>query len=76
MGSLDNTIPPFPDDVPTVPIARISYSKLKCSDENEMNKVLKASQSDGFFYLDLTGDPAGQSLLNDNEDVLAISNAL
>ncbi|KAF5683564.1 gibberellin 2-beta-dioxygenase 8 [Fusarium denticulatum] len=70
MGSLDNTLPPFPDDVPTVPIARISYSKLKRSDENEMIKVLKASQSDGFFYLDLTDDPAGQSLLNDTEDVL------
>ncbi|KAI1035507.1 hypothetical protein LB504_006068 [Fusarium proliferatum] len=73
MGSLDNIIPPFPDDVPTVPIARISYSKLKCSDENEMIKVLNASQSDGFFYLDLTDEPVGQSLLNYTEDVLTIS---
>ncbi|KAF4495887.1 Gibberellin 2-beta-dioxygenase 8 [Fusarium agapanthi] len=73
MGSLDNTLPPFPDDVPTVLIARISKSKLKCSNENEMIKVLKASQSDGFFYLDLTYDSAGESLLNDTEDVLAIS---
>ncbi|KAF5586679.1 gibberellin 2-beta-dioxygenase 8 [Fusarium subglutinans] len=73
MGSLDNTLPPFPDDVPTVPIARISYSKLKCSDEHEMIKVLKASKSDGFFYLDLTDNPAGQSLLRDTENVLAIS---
>ncbi|KAF5722376.1 gibberellin 2-beta-dioxygenase 8 [Fusarium mundagurra] len=73
MGSLDNTLPAFPDDVPIVPIAQISYSKLKCSDENEMTKVLKASQSDGFFYLDLTDDLAGQFLLNDTDDVLAIS---
>ncbi|KLO85197.1 related to oxidoreductase, 2OG-Fe(II) oxygenase family [Fusarium fujikuroi] len=73
MGSLDNSIPPFPNDVPTVPIARISHSKLKCSDENEMIKVLNASQSNGFFYLDLTDNSAGQSLLKDKEDVLAIS---
>ncbi|KAG5763938.1 hypothetical protein H9Q72_007989 [Fusarium xylarioides] len=73
MGSLDNTLTPFPDDVPTVPIARISYSKLKRSEENEMIKVLKASQSDGFFYLDLIDDFAGQALLKDTEDVLTIS---
>jgi isopenicillin N synthase-like dioxygenase len=73
MGSLDDAIPPFPDDVPTVPIARISYSKLKSFDQDEMIKVLEASQSDGFFYLDLTDDPTGKALLNDTEDVLAIS---
>ncbi|KAH7259041.1 uncharacterized protein BKA55DRAFT_561966 [Fusarium redolens] len=73
MGSLDDAIPPFPDDVPTVPIARISYSKLKNFDQDEMIKVLEASQSDGFFYLDLTDDPTGKALLNDTEDVLAIS---
>ncbi|KAF5987562.1 oxidoreductase, 2OG-Fe(II) oxygenase family [Fusarium bulbicola] len=38
-----------------------------------MIKVLRASQLDGFFYLDLTDDSAGESLLNDTEDVLAIS---
>ncbi|KAF5637865.1 gibberellin 2-beta-dioxygenase 8 [Fusarium sp. NRRL 52700] len=73
MGSLDCTVPPFPNDMPTVPIARISYSKLKCYDENEMGKVLKACQSDGFFYLDLTDDPAGQCLLHDTEDILAVA---
>ncbi|EXK36514.1 hypothetical protein FOMG_09686 [Fusarium oxysporum f. sp. melonis 26406] len=73
MGSLDNSIPPFPDDLPIVPIARISYSKLKNLDKDEAIKVLKASQSDGFFYLGLTDDSAGQALLNDTEDILAIS---
>ncbi|KAF9773231.1 hypothetical protein IL306_009005 [Fusarium sp. DS 682] len=73
MGSLENSFPRFPDDVPTVPIARISYSKLIQYDENEMKKLLKASQSDGFFYLDLTDYLTGRALLSDTEDVLAIS---
>ncbi|KAF4444163.1 hypothetical protein F53441_11221 [Fusarium austroafricanum] len=73
MGSLETIIPPFPNDLPTVPIARISYSKLTCSDEHEINKVFKACLSDGFFYLDLTDHPAGQLLLSDAQEVLSFS---
>ncbi|KAM0545808.1 hypothetical protein ACHAPJ_011135 [Fusarium lateritium] len=73
MGSLDNTLPLFPDDVPIVPIARISYTKLASSDENEMRKLLKAVQADGFFYLDLTDSAVGQALLDEAESVLGFS---
>ncbi|KAM0245315.1 hypothetical protein ACHAP5_005550 [Fusarium lateritium] len=73
MGSLDNTLPLFPEDVPIVPIARLSYNKLTSSDENEMKNVLRESQIEGFFYLDLTDIAMGQALLNDSENILELS---
>ncbi|KAM0313767.1 hypothetical protein ACHAPQ_011971, partial [Fusarium lateritium] len=73
MGSLDNILPPFPEDVPIVPIARLSYNKLTSSEENEMRNVLRASQADGFFYLDLTDSAIGQALLNESKNILELS---
>ncbi|KAF4965266.1 hypothetical protein FSARC_6916 [Fusarium sarcochroum] len=70
MGSLDNTLPPFPENVPIVPIARISHTKLASSDKDEMKKMLKAAQADGFFYLDLTDSAVGQALLHEAENGL------
>ncbi|RSL67355.1 hypothetical protein CEP53_003006 [Fusarium sp. AF-6] len=73
MSRLITNLPPFPDDVPTVPIARISYAKLASSDKAEIEKTLKAVQSDGFFYLDLTDHPVGQILLDEAERVATFS---
>lgn len=46
-------LPPFPTDVPTAPLLRISLKQLVDGDENETAQVWKASQELGFFYLDL-----------------------
>ncbi|CAJ0546817.1 Ff.00g014440.m01.CDS01 [Fusarium sp. VM40] len=73
MGSLGNTPPPFPEDVPIVPIARLSSRKLTSSCENEMKKVLRACETDGFFYLDLTDGLFGQALLDEADDILHVS---
>ncbi|SPJ93316.1 related to oxidoreductase, 2OG-Fe(II) oxygenase family [Fusarium torulosum] len=73
MGSLEYTFPPFPEDVPIVPIARLSYSKLTSSCENETKKVLKACGTDGFFYLDLTDGFVGQALLDEADDILNVA---
>lgn len=73
MGSLENTSPPFPEDVPIVPIARLSYRKLTSSCENEMKMVLKACETDGFFYLDLMDGTFGQSLLNEADVILDVA---
>ncbi|KAJ2981625.1 hypothetical protein NQ176_g1907 [Zarea fungicola] len=72
MGLTDN-LPPFPGDVPTVPIARISYAKLASLDANEMANTLKAVQTDGFFYLDLADHATGQTLLKEAVNVLEVS---
>ncbi|GAB7341311.1 hypothetical protein MBLNU457_7581t1 [Dothideomycetes sp. NU457] len=52
--SLDfDDLPPFPSDVPTAPLLRISLSKLLKGDETEVDRLWKASCELGFFYLDL-----------------------
>ncbi len=49
-------LPHFPADVPTVPLLRISLSKLLQNDQLEIDRLWKASCELGFFYLDLTPD--------------------
>ncbi|KAM0698127.1 hypothetical protein Q7P36_001591 [Cladosporium allicinum] len=57
-------LPPFPTDVPTAPLLRISLKKLIEHDENETNKVWKASQELGFFYLDLRNATSADNQIN------------
>ncbi|KAG8624085.1 hypothetical protein KVT40_009061 [Elsinoe batatas] len=49
-------LPPFPEDVSTVPLLRIKLSKLLKGDEAEIDRLWKASCELGFFYLDLRAD--------------------
>ena len=51
-------LPPFPTDVPTVPLLRISLHKLQTGDKAELDRLWKASTELGFFYLDLTPHPS------------------
>lgn len=48
-------LPPFPEDVLTAPLLRISLSKLTLGDQEEIGKLWKACCELGFFYLDLRG---------------------
>lgn len=49
-------LPSFPEDVPTVPLLRLSLSKLENGDHTETERFWKASCELGFYYLDLTPD--------------------
>lgn len=69
-------IPPFPDDAPTIPIARISYAALRAGDTVESQKVLTACITDGFFYLDLADDAKGQELLAEAGQLHSLSKEL
>lgn len=46
-------LPPFPGNIPTAPLLRISLKKLLDQDASEIDQVWKASRELGFFYLDL-----------------------
>jgi isopenicillin N synthase-like dioxygenase len=48
-------LPPFPDDVPTAPLLRLSLKKLVDGDEEEQQSLWQACCGAGFFYLDLRG---------------------
>jgi isopenicillin N synthase-like dioxygenase len=71
-SSLDS-LPRFPDDVPTAPIASASLSKLLANDDAEAGKVLEACQTHGFFYLDMRDCPEGQALLDESEQLLQLA---
>ena len=59
--------PAFPDNVPVLPLARLSYAKLLSNDGVEAEKLFKASTDHGFFLLDLSDHPDGEGLLKDVE---------
>lgn len=46
-------LPPFPDNIPTAPLLRISLSKLLSGAQDEVDRLWEASCKLGFFYLDL-----------------------
>jgi hypothetical protein len=48
-------LPPFPEDVPTAPLLRISLNRLTQGDSGEIDKLWQACRELGFFYLDLRG---------------------
>lgn len=53
---------PFPDDVSTAPLLRLSSGKLLAGDHTEHERLFQASTDIGFFYLDLTDSEQGSSL--------------
>lgn len=55
-------IPPFPDNVPTVPMYTISLASLHSGRENAAERLLAACQELGFFLLDLRGDELGDTV--------------
>ena len=70
MGSIEEPedlvfehLPPFPDDVPTAPLLRVSLKKLLGGDEKEDEKLWRACCDLGFFYLDLRDNTGGDELL-------------
>lgn len=46
-------LPPFPDNIPTAPLLRISLSKLLSGVQDEVDRLWEASCKLGFFYLEL-----------------------
>ncbi|KAH7062250.1 hypothetical protein B0J12DRAFT_231778 [Macrophomina phaseolina] len=46
-------IPPFPSDIPTCPLVRISLARLLHGDEEEEDRLWRACCELGFFYIDL-----------------------
>lgn len=69
------TLPPFPTDIPTAPLLRLSLSELGKS-ESESTSLFTASKDLGFFYLDLRGDQLGDTLLEESGRLFEVSKAL
>lgn len=48
-------LPPFPADIPTAPLLRLSLQRLLDDEAEERQRLWKACTELGFFYLDLRG---------------------
>jgi isopenicillin N synthase-like dioxygenase len=57
-------LPPFPLDIPTAPLHRLSLAALR-SDPAESERLFQASKDLGFFYLDLRDDAEGEVILKE-----------
>jgi isopenicillin N synthase-like dioxygenase len=60
-----NEFPPFPDDLHSAPIARVSSLALLAKEKAACTQVLEACRTYGFFYLDLSDSPEGSELLEE-----------
>ncbi|KAJ5932214.1 hypothetical protein N7516_006703 [Penicillium verrucosum] len=69
-------IPPFPEDVSTAPLLRLSSEKLLEGDPAEHRRLFQASTEIGFFYLDLSDSDQGSSLLGDADDLFQVGEKL
>jgi isopenicillin N synthase-like dioxygenase len=65
--------PPFPSDVSTAPLNRISLSKLLNDDEDEKECLFVACKTHGFFYLELGDSPQGQTLKEGGEQIARVA---
>lgn len=69
-----STLPPFPDDVPTAPLLKISLSKLQKYDSDEIARLTQACEDLGFFYLDLRG--TGDEVLEEASQLFNLAEGL
>ncbi|KAL3473015.1 hypothetical protein BJX99DRAFT_249193 [Aspergillus californicus] len=69
-------IPPFPADVPTAPLLRLSLKNLLSQDEADIQRLIKACEDLGFFYLDLRDAGASSQILQDAETLFGVGSEL
>ncbi|KAL2062540.1 hypothetical protein VTL71DRAFT_6806 [Oculimacula yallundae] len=67
-----SSLPPFPSTVSTAPLHRLSLQKLRTNAE-ESDRLFSSAKDLGFFYLDLTGDKEGESLLQDADKLFSVA---
>lgn len=72
----DSQHPPFPNDVPTAPLLRISLQKLLNNDELESGRLFTACKDLGFFYLDLRNTSEGKTILRLADELFNLGNDL
>ena len=69
-------LPPFPTDVKTAPLLRISLGKLLANDSAEIERLYQACVEIGFFYLYLEDSDHGKGLLDTAESIFGVQEKL
>ncbi|KAL2862348.1 putative oxidoreductase, 2OG-Fe(II) oxygenase family [Aspergillus lucknowensis] len=65
-------LPPFPEDVPTAPLLRLSLKKLAERDAAETQRLSRACEDLGFFYLDLQDSGSATRILDNADELFKI----
>lgn len=65
-------VPPFPEDVATMPMRTISLADLQSGAQNTAQEVLLACQDLGFFLLDLQGDELGDRMIGEVDELFSV----
>ncbi|KAF1955016.1 Clavaminate synthase-like protein [Byssothecium circinans] len=65
--------PPFPEDVPTAALPKISLAKLLANQVDESKALFESCCSIGFFLLDLSGHEIGEALVQDVDSLLELA---
>lgn len=65
-------LPPFPADVPTAPLHRLSLRRLR-TEREESDRLFASCKDLGFFYLDLRGDEDGEALLHESDELFKLA---
>lgn len=71
-----NGLPPFPNDVPTAPLLRLSVGKLLQRDDEEVERFCRACEEIGFFYLDFRDSQHGKNILEDADKLFKVGEHL
>ncbi|OAA68502.1 2OG-Fe(II) oxygenase superfamily protein [Niveomyces insectorum RCEF 264] len=73
MGSLDEqkTVDWYGTTVPVYDMVTIDFGKILSAEEEEVDRLLRCCQTEGFFYLDLRGLD-GRRFLEDQQETLAL----
>ncbi|KAL3459163.1 hypothetical protein BJX64DRAFT_291561 [Aspergillus heterothallicus] len=69
-------LPPFPDDILTAPLLRLSLKKLVERNEVEIRRLNSACEELGFFYLDLQDADSVLDILKDVDSLFQIGTKL
>lgn len=60
-------------DVPVYSMQTVDFSRLLSQEPEELEKLLKCCQDEGFFYIDLQGID-GRRFLDDQQETLKLMN--
>jgi isopenicillin N synthase-like dioxygenase len=67
------SVPPWPSDVPTLELPRVSLQELRAHDPHEEAQLFNSCRQLGFFLLDLSNDDVGNKLMAEISEVLQIT---
>lgn len=66
-------VPPFPDEVATMPMHTVSLACLNRGHDESARQMLSACRELGFFLLDLHGDDLGEMMIREIDHLFSVS---